>query len=113
MKTNHKNEEVRHLLVVRFQRDAAPEWQTDLIGCVPELVMLLDEAHDRPIESIKASVRDLITQRCMTGAGRVTHDPAGLEAHTAIVLDAMARALRKELRDGEWDATPVPPQMFG
>lgn len=112
-RSNHGKDEVRHRLVTRLQRKAAPHWRADLLGCVPELVRLMDEAHDVSILSISACVRDVVTQRCMTGAGCSAHDAAELELHVALVLDAMDRARRRELRDGEWDATPVPPQMFG
>lgn len=88
-------------------------WSDDLCRCVPVFMALMEQSHERPMDQMRTAVRDIIVERCTTGAGICSHDMATLERHVDLVVKAMEQTRLYEVRKGEWDETPVPPQMFG
>jgi len=85
------------------------------MDCVPQLVDLLEQIHDRPVSELADSVRSIVSERCRLRAqgerGRI-EDYAYWSA-LGWLIHEMERLRRAELRCGEWSDLPVPPQMFG
>ena len=91
-------------------------WSQEIRCCVPRLVDLMFETHDRPIEQVAPAVRSIIFESCQLdeGGDAAEHSSTG-ELDSAIfrLVREMQRLRTVEERHGAWSAAPVPPLMCG
>ena len=107
--------ELRRRLLRTIDRHADPLWRDDLRRCMPRVIDLIDEAHDRPADEYTPGIRAILRDQCLAGAGGASRfgDEPRFERHVALLVRVLEKFRDAQLRRGAWSAAPVPPQMFG
>jgi hypothetical protein len=82
-----------------------------------DLLALVADAHDQPIEDLAPRIRQIIIERQFINENGDTcldaHQRDLLEAHVAKFVQLIDRVRRLARHEGEWSNVPVTPQMFG
>ena len=109
-----ENDLHRRLIAAICQR-ADADWIGDLCTCVDPILLLLRQDHDRPLADHEPSIRKIVTERCLTGAGGGMHycRAESIDKHVALLMRELSKLVNIQLRRGEWSDAPVPPLMCG
>lgn len=107
--------ELREKLCRAIEQRADRRWAEDLVRCVPVVIDLVDQEHQRPVRELAPSIRRILTEWCLTGTGGPArnYSEADLERHLELVIREMEKVREVQLRRGEWSSQQTPPEMFG
>ena len=107
--------QLRDKLLRTIDYHADPLWRDDLRRCLPLVIDLIDEAHDRPSAWREPEIRAILRDQCLAGAGGALrfHEEHRFEHHVRLLVREVEKYRHLQLRRGAWSDAPVPPQMFG
>jgi hypothetical protein len=100
-------------LVHALQQRADPEWIEDLRLCLPIVLELLVDQHDRPTRPLAPAIRAVIRDRCVIGARERRFGHEALEQHVELLILELEKLRDIQIRRGDWSESNTPPQMFG
>lgn len=89
-----------------------------VIWVLDELLGLLTEFHDRPMNDLRPAIRSLISERAYfdhDGQALITSQPADelLDEQVDLAVAVLEKLRRQALRTGQWSDQSAAPQMCG
>ena len=87
-----------------------------LAHCVPRLLDLLADSHDRPMHEMSVAVRQIVfehSQQYYVTEGPAKPDPQRLNACADRLVAELEKLRRAAVRRGMFSDAPVPPLMCG
>lgn len=109
-------------LKCRAEAPPAGHWLPESEQCPPpwlaeEMLALLEETHEKPVEQLEPQIRQLLAERSFgIGGGDAPIDPryqVPIEREVGLIIHALGRIRESAQRDHQWSDAPVPPQMVG
>lgn len=84
-----------------------------MVWVLDDLLALLSESHDKPVEALRHTIRRLILERIyMDNMTSMDHLPP-VERQVDTVILVMEKIRQKAIRQGQWSDQQPAPQMCG
>ncbi len=116
MKTNFQIDPQCHSqLVGCIESDADLNWREDLCASVPQLLDLMSECHDVPMDTLAPAIRAILIEHCRIGpAGHPQRlDDEDLQRHVDLLVSRLEALRQAQVHSGSWSETPAAMQFFG